>query len=151
MGRLDHALADQVSGRRKVLTDEGETAVAALRPLGMINVERDHRDTGFRGVANALVERVVVPDDGRDAVDLVGYRSLDDVVFRGLIIVRVLDVEIDIQLLGRVVGALQQGIKEIHARRRIDDHRDARLVGGGLRNPAEEPGERQRSEYGFHA
>ena len=57
---------------------------------------------------NALSSQMMAAN----SVDLVGDRGLDDVVFGRLIVVRVLDVQIDVHLLGRVVGALEQRIEK---------------------------------------
>ena len=139
MGGLHHALADEIAGVDEVLADKGETA-ARGRALRVVDVECDHRDAGVNRVADGLLESMIVPDHGGDAVNLVGDVGLDDVVLENLVVIGVLDVEVDVGLFRGVLGALDQRIEKRHARRRVNDHADLRLSRARRRRSAGECG-----------
>ncbi len=71
-----HGAAERETGQVEVLPDEGETRIA-LAALEIVDIGRDHRDTGVRGFLDHLIERVVVDDGDDDHVGALRDRRLD--------------------------------------------------------------------------
>lgn len=110
----EQALAQQVADLLEVLADEPEGARADRALLG--DVVAHHRDARLLGRADVLGVLVRVVEDDGQRRRLVGDRAADQVVVLRLVARAGLEVEVQVEQLGGVLGALGDGRPERVAR-----------------------------------